>query len=246
MRAAAGRCGNFAACPAPNAIQMNSRTTDKPSRAAGTPLARFFGLLQEPAGPAAFNPWRDQDAGTDALPDAAAARRDRLRAFLAAQPHWLLLGEASGYQGAHVSGIPFTSERLLLEGAIPRVDIGGRRLSTRTRPWSEPSATTVWGTLHALDRAGSTLLWNACPWHPHRPGELQSNRTPTPAERRAGLPVLESLLAAFPGVRCFAVGRLAAQSLAEFGMAATPLRHPSMGGATAFRAGLRRALAEEL
>jgi uracil-DNA glycosylase len=208
-------------------------------------LGHFFRMLLAPAGPAVFNPWRDRDSGTDALPDAAAARLARLRAFFAAQPRWLLVGEASGYQGAHVSGIPFTSERLLLEGAIPRVDIGGRRLSTRARPWSEPSATTVWGALHALGRASTTLLWNAYPWHPHRPGLLQSNRTPTPAERRAGLPVLEALLAALPGVRCFAVGRLAAASLAEFGIAATPLRHPSMGGAPAFRSGLRDALAAE-
>lgn len=224
---------------------MTSKPLPDRASAPATPLARFFRSLLQPAGPDAFNPWKDVDPGTDAVPDAAAARRERLRAFLAAQPRWLLLGEASGYQGAHVSGIPFTSERLLLEGAIPRVDVGGRRLSTRPRPWSEPSATTVWGTLHALGRAESTLLWNACPWHPHRPGQLQSNRTPTPAERRAGILVLESLLAAFPGVRCFAVGRLAAQSLAEFGVPATPLRHPSMGGATAFREGLRRALAEE-
>lgn len=224
---------------------MNSRILADTPVTPDTALALFFSLLQQQAGPDAFNPWRDVDPGTDAVSDAAAARRERLSAFLAAQPRWLLLGEASGYQGAHVSGIPFTSERLLLEGAIPRVDVGGRRLSTRPRPWSEPSATTVWGTLHALGRAGSTLLWNACPWHPHRPGQLQSNRTPTPAERRAGIPVLEALLRAFPGVRCFAVGRLAAQSLAEFGVPATPLRHPSMGGATAFREGLRRALAEE-
>jgi hypothetical protein len=224
---------------------MNSSIVADVPAAPAAGLSRFFRLLRHPAGPDAFNPWRDVDPGTDAVADAAAARRERLRAFLAARPRWLLLGEASGYQGAHVSGIPFTSERLLLEGAIPRVDVGGRRLSTRPRPWSEPSATTVWGTLHALGREGSTLLWNACPWHPHRPGQLQSNRTPTHAERRAGLPVLEALLCAFPGVRCFAVGRLAAQSLAEFGVPATPLRHPSMGGATAFRDGLRRALAEE-
>src|SRR6187200_1998547 len=133
-------------------------------------LLRFFDLLTRPVGPDVFNPWRDQDPGTDALPDAASARLARLRAFFATQPRWLLLGEAAGYQGAHVSGIPFTSERLLLEGKIPRIDIGGRRLSTRARPWSEPSATTVWGTLHALDRADATLLWNAYPWHPHRPG----------------------------------------------------------------------------
>lgn len=224
---------------------MTSKPLPDQPAAPATSLARFFRSLLQPAGPDTFNPWKDVDPGTDAVADAPAARRERLRAFLATQPRWLLLGEASGYQGAHVSGIPFTSERLLLEGAIPRVDVGGRRLSTRPRPWSEPSATTVWGTLHALGRAESTLLWNACPWHPHRPGQLQSNRTPTPAERRAGIPVLESLLAAFPGVRCFAVGRLAAQSLTEFGVPATPLRHPSMGGATAFREGLRKALADE-
>jgi len=206
------------------------------------PLARFFELLVQPAGPGVFNPWRDHDPGTDALADAAAARLLRLRAHLDAKPVWLLLGEAAGYQGAHVSGIPFTSERLLLAGEIPRVDVGGRRLSTRPRPWSEPSATTVWDTLHRLGRQDSTLLWNAYPWHPHRPGEPQSNRTPTPAERRAGLPVLEALLEAFPDVRCFAVGRNAEASLAEVGCQATPLRHPSMGGATQFRLGLRQAL----
>lgn len=208
-------------------------------------LHLFFKRLLVPAGPHTFNPWLDQDPGTDAVPDAAAGRRERLKAFFSVRPRWLLLGEAAGYQGAHVSGIPFTSERLMLEGAIPRVDIGGRRLSTRGRPWSEPSATTVWGTLHALGRAGDTWLWNACPFHPHKPGLLQSNRSPLPSERRAGLPVLEALLAAIPGVRCFAVGRNAAASLAELGIEATPLRHPSMGGATQFRDGLRRALADE-
>lgn len=208
-------------------------------------LENFYDRLLAPAGPAVFNPWRDQDPGTDAVPDAAAARLQRLRAFFAVRPRWLLLGEAAGYQGAHVSGIAFTSERLLLAGAIPRVDIGGQRLSLRPRPWSEPSATTVWGTLHTLGRAADTLLWNAYPWHPHRPGMPQSNRTPTPIERRAGLPVLEALLAALPAVRCFAVGRNAEASLAEVGVRATPLRHPSMGGAMAFRDGLRRALAEE-
>ena len=208
-------------------------------------LSDFFRLLQQPAGEHVFNPWRDRDAGTDAAADAPAARIARLRAHLDADARWLLLGEAAGYQGAHVSGIPFTSERLMLEGAIPRIALGGRRLSTRPRPWSEPSATTVWGTLHALGRAQDTLLWNAFPWHPHRPGLPQTNRAPTPAERRAGLPVLLALLAAFPGVRCFAVGRNAETSLAEVGVAATPLRHPSMGGASRFRDGLHAALADD-
>ena len=226
-----------------SAVEMPRPRSPRPPRPA--PFEQFFSLLVAPCGPAVFNPWHDHDPGTDAFRDAAAGRLARLRAFFTARPRWLLLGEAAGYQGAHVSGIPFTSERLLLEGAIPRVHVEGRRLSTRPRPWSEPSATTVWGTLHQLGRAEDTLLWNAFPWHPHRPGVPQSNRTPTPAERRAGLPVLEALLKALPDVRCFAVGRNAAASLADVSVHATPLRHPSMGGAPAFREGLRQALADE-
>jgi hypothetical protein len=155
----------------------------------------------------------------------------------------VLVGEAAGYQGCKVSGIPFTSERLILAGAIPRIDVPAGRLSSRIRPWSEPSATTMWKTLHALGVASRTVLWNAYPWHPHKSGTCHSNRTPARAERLAGMPVLQALLRLYPDAQVFAVGRNAEGSLAELGVAATSLRHPSMGGATAFaqqlRAGIR-------
>jgi uracil-DNA glycosylase len=166
--------------------------------------------------------------------DAARQRVERLRAHLATDATFVLIGEAAGYQGCKVSGIPFTSERLILEGVIPRLDGSATRLSSRTRPWSEPSATTVWKTLHALGIASRTVLWNAYPWHPHQPGGRHSNRTPTRAERLAGVPVLEGLLGLFSGAQVFAVGRNAESSLAELGIPAISLRHPSMGGATAF------------
>ncbi len=202
----------------------------------------FLDLLQARTPRDVFNPWTQRDAGTDLHRDAAAQRRARLRAHVGGDIRYLLLGEAPGYQGCHVSGIPFTSERLILEGVIPRLAAEGR-LSTRERPWSEPSATTVWGTLHALGMAEHTMLWNAYPWHPHRPGELQSNRTPTREEREAGLPVLRALLAALgPEVKVFAVGRTAEASLADAGVANKALRHPSMGGAALFRAQLRAAI----
>jgi hypothetical protein len=60
-----------------------------------------------------------------------------------------------------------------------------------------------------------------------------------------GIPVLDALLNAFPGVQIFAVGRHAEQALAGVGRNAIPLRHPSMGGAVLFRNGLRRALFDE-
>ena len=205
-------------------------------------LAPFWRALRAPVGANVFNPWTEVDEGTDACADAPQGRRQRLAAHLDTDVRLILVGEAPGYQGCHVTGIPFTSERLILAGSVPRVPGDGARLSTRHIPWSEPSATTVWGTLYELGLAERTVLWNAYPWHPHKPGNRQSNRTPTPVERARGLPVLEALLGAFPRARLFAVGRTAEASLRDASRKAEPLRHPSMGGARAFRSQLHAAL----
>jgi uracil-DNA glycosylase len=100
----------------------------------------------------------------------------------------------------------------------------------------------VWGTLHALGIADEAILWNAFPWHPHKPGMQHSNRTPTPAEREAGLPVLASLLGLYPEALVFAVGKNAEWSLQQMERTATPLRHPSMGGAKKFAQQLHAAI----
>ena len=202
----------------------------------------FFRLLAQRPGLNVFNPWTDHDATTDVTANAPSHRRACLRQHLACNARWILIGEAPGYQGAKVSGIPFTSERLMLEGHIPGINLKDRRLSTRERPWSEPSATIVWNVLHDLGIANQTILWNAYPWHPHKDGTLHSNRTPTATERTAGIPVLIALLKAFPKAQVLAVGRQAQTALGELGIRASSLRHPSMGGATLFRRGLGRAL----
>jgi hypothetical protein len=207
-----------------------------------SPLATFWKLLDQKPGRNVFNPWTDHDPGTDLSREAPAARKARLAAHLDTDVRLILVGEAPGYQGCHVTGIPFTSERLLMAERIPRVSCNGERLSSRHIPWSEPSATTVWGTLHDLGLAQHAVLWNAYPWHPYKAGALQSNRTPTPGERVAGVPVLEALLAAFPSARVFAVGRTAEASLRDAGQTAEALRHPSMGGAALFRGQLKKAM----
>jgi hypothetical protein len=198
-------------------------------------LSHFLRLLQSASGPNTFNPWLDHDDHTDKHPDASRHRIARLKSHLICNARYLLVGEAPGYQGCKVTGIPFTSERLVLAGNIPRITTKSLRLTSRPRPWSEPSATIVWTTLHELRIADQTILWNAFPWHPHKPGNPHSNRTPNAAERNAGQPVLRALLALYPKTRVFAVGRNAEAALCEIGHAATPLRHPSMGGARLFR-----------
>jgi hypothetical protein len=205
-------------------------------------LRRWHKLLLDYAAADTFNPWTQGSDDDVPSVNGPAARCRRLQAHLATRAEQVLIGEASGYQGCRMTGIPFTSERLVMAEQIPRVAPPGARLSTRRLPWSEPSATVVWSTLHELGIAGRTVLWNAFPWHPHRPQQPLSNRTPTRPERVLGLVVLEGLLAEFPRARLFAVGRHAEEALREIGRSATALRHPSMGGATRFRQSLRAAV----
>jgi uracil-DNA glycosylase len=145
----------------------------------------------------------------------SALRRERLVGYLNRQADapFLLVGEAAGYRGARVSGLPFTSERQL-SGTGP----------------AEATATIVHRTLVELQLEVDVLLWNVVPTHPHRPGEARSNRRPTKAEIREAMHFLDRLAA---GRRTIAVGRLAHSILGG-----RYVRHPSHGGAARFRAGL--------
>jgi uracil-DNA glycosylase family 4 len=140
-------------------------------------------------------------------------RRRRLAAYLEARldAPLLLVGEAAGYRGARVSGLPFTSERQLT-GRGP----------------AEATATIVHRALERLGLAEDVLLWNVVPTHP---GTASSNRRPTRAEVAVAAPFLAELAR---GRRVVAVGRLAAAVTG-----APYVRHPSHGGAAAFEAGLR-------
>jgi len=152
--------------------------------------------------------------------EGAGARRQRLHTYLAALENapFLLVGEAAGHRGARVSGIPFTSERQLT-GRGP----------------AEATATIVRRTLAELGLEDRALCWNIVPTHPHRPSRPDTNRPPTRAEIEASRPFVRELAR---GRRVVAVGRVAQAALD-----APYVRHPSHGGAQAFRDGLRRLLA---
>lgn len=146
---------------------------------------------------------------------------------------------SAGHLGCRHSGIAFTSERLLLAGAIPRVPCVDPRLTLRKLSFSEPSATIVWKVLRKLDIEQDTVLWNALQMHPHKPGNVRSNRTPTDKELALGTPAMRILVEAFPHAKLIAVGRKAELLLGQMGIAtAGQVRHPANGGATAFAEGL--------
>ena len=116
--------------------------------------------------PGLFNPWRDR-CGFDSPANGPTRKLERLAQHLSCQPHFIICGEAAGHLGCRHSGIAFTSERLLLDRVIPRIEPQEGRLTKRMLPLSEPSATVVWRTLYNLGIAERVVLWNALPLHPH-------------------------------------------------------------------------------
>jgi uracil-DNA glycosylase len=152
-------------------------------------------------------------------------------------PDLLLIGEAPGYNGCRRSGVPFTSEPLLLAGIPALQQFGSERGFVRAvddgPPPAEITATIVYTALAA--HGCYAVGWNAAPLHPCRAGNPRSNRTPRVGELAEGIPLLAAFLALFPAVPVAAMGRLAAQQLQRLGVAHTPLRHPAQGGATIFR-----------
>jgi uracil-DNA glycosylase len=143
-------------------------------------------------------------------------RRRRLAAYLIARSsaRLLLVAEAPGYRGTRVSGVPLTSERQLT-GVGP----------------AEATATIVQAVLAELRIESDVLLWNIVPTHP---GTECSNRAPTRQEIEASAPFLAELA---EGRRLIAIGRVAHARIGG-----PYVRHPSHGGAAAFRAGLAAAL----
>jgi uracil-DNA glycosylase len=201
--------------------------------------AYLAALAARPESPLVANPYRGR---------AGARRLQNLRRYLeavaGAGAAVALVGEAPGYRGCAVTGIPLTS-RAVLSADLGRWGLfapAGFAADASLGPWrAEATATVVWRLVPRL-LPGPPLLANAFPFHPHPAGRPGANRGPTAAEVAEGAGYLRRLLARFPGVAVVAIGRRAARALTHAG--ATPaavVRHPAHGGAAAFAAGLSAA-----
>src|SRR5215216_4626094 len=127
-------------------------------------VEKFVQLLKNSPSGAVFNPWWEVDNENDIGCNAPAIRRKQLRAYLEERLRTATLaviGEAVGYRGGHFSGIPMTSERLLL-GRSKKVQVKPNVFFSDIKPhrtskpgkcpdgFSEPTATIVWGALLQL------------------------------------------------------------------------------------------------
>jgi hypothetical protein len=78
---------------------------------------RFIERLTKSPSGAVFNPWWQVDRKNDVGRNAPGIRRKQLRAYFCERlgnARLAVIGEALGYRGGHFSGIPMTSERILL------------------------------------------------------------------------------------------------------------------------------------
>jgi hypothetical protein len=137
-------------------------------------LDNFVRLLKASPSGAVFNPWWQIDEENDIGRIAPIIRRQQLRAYVQerlGRAKLVVIGEALGYRGGHFSGIPMTSERILLgkkKEVVAPLYKPQRTSKPEKRPngFSEPTATIVWGTLLRLGlKPDQFVLWNAFPWH---------------------------------------------------------------------------------
>ncbi len=190
-------------------------------------------LGRRPHSVTVFNPYRD------------AVLADNLRIYLRAMTKVMgarpamLIGEAPGYLGCRLTGIPFSSGELFVNANHYFL----KKIATKlkiTEIAGEASATMVWQCLER--RRNLPLFWNSFPFHPHRSGNARSNRSPTAEEVREGRSYLEALIDIYQPQRVAAIGRAAGRALQAVypDHKVTYIRHPSYGGKADFVKGMEQ------
>lgn len=153
----------------------------------------------------------------------------------------MLIGEAPGYHGCRLSGIAFTCEENFTEDIIPEI-MGknmGYKIFSDGKPEKELSASIVWPKLKEwyMLHGYVPLLWNICPFHPHKQNDIKSNRTPKKKEIERGIKYFLELVDIFDIQHIGCIGRKSFNTIEAMNLNTRLeyLRHPSCGGINKFR-----------
>jgi uracil-DNA glycosylase len=191
------------------------------------------------AGTLFFNQYNSINPEVD-LPNANEIRRENLGQYLRSfteRPAILVVGEAPGWQGCRFSGVPFTSEYQLCNGILP---FNGVQSSKKSSPYKENTATIFWEYMYRYHP--KFFAWNCIPFHPHKPNDFLSNRNKI--SRKEILKYLELLIEMVSIInpkKILAVGRKAEFALKNMkDISFEYVRHPSHGGANAFKMGMEK------
>ena len=147
----------------------------------------------------------------------------------------LLVGEAPGYKGCKITGLPFTSGKVFEKFGHPLLKEIGSQLKL-SKIESESTSTIVWKYLS--EKNNTPLFWNSFPFHPE--GNEDKNRKPNLEEIEMGIKYLKRLHSIFNpeiiagiervGVKC------AKKAFPEVNI--SYIRHPANGGKPEFMDGM--------
>ncbi|KAA3641885.1 MAG: hypothetical protein DWP95_05895 [Proteobacteria bacterium] len=180
--------------------------------------------------PQCHNPYRNPDLADNLFQYLLAVK------IFNSQPV-LLVGEALGYKGGRLTGIPFSCGDMYSRFNHPLLLELKSKLILTTRE-SENTATMVWEYL--TEKQQTPLFWNAFPFHPYQVRRPKTNRAPTAKEIQQGSRYLQQLADIFQPTTIAGIGRkgqLAAQK-AFPSHAIQRIRHPSFGGKREFISGM--------
>lgn len=140
-------------------------------------------------------------------------KRENLKLYLKEMkklnPKYVLIGEAPGYRGCLLTGIPFTSEYIIMNNKFFR-NKGYDMRNKNNKISKEGTATITWEAFDFHNQY--PLLWNSFPFHPHKAENFNSNRKPYAEELKIGKVFLEKIFELFPTIdknKVGALGRIA-------------------------------------
>ncbi len=153
----------------------------------------------------------------------------------------LLIGEAPGYAGCRITGIPFTSGELIRNSNIDILKILNPNIFL-DKIESEKTATIVWDYLKNKNKL--PIFWNSFPFHPFNIGDESSNRAPSDEEIDEGKFYIQELVKIFKPKTIASIGRKGEKILKNIypNEHIQYIRHPSYGGKLDFISGMDRIL----
>lgn len=151
----------------------------------------------------------------------------------------MLVAEAPGYSGCNITGIPFTTVKILNEKPhkiFEEIDSD----IYKGELFGDISGAIIWDYLK--DKENIPLFWNSFPFHPYKKYNKLSNRKPTKSEIEEGIGYVDDLISIFKPKVILALGRYGQQSLQKIypDKKIEYIRHPSYGGKEMFISGMNR------
>ena len=180
--------------------------------------------------PKTFNPYRNPDLAANLNLYLMTLKQHSNRPML-------LVGEALGFKGGRLTGIPFSCGDVFTRFNHPLLAELKSKLILSSRE-SENTATMVWEYL--TEKQQTPLFWNAFPFHPYHYRRPKTNRAPTVKEIQQGSIYLKQLADIFQPPVIAGIGRkgqLAAHK-AFPDQVIQRIRHPSFGGKREFIEGM--------